>query len=270
MRSRGRRTTADIRDMLSSENENGSAVFHPVLPPGPPGIAARLRDRRRMRRRWVATLTLLVLLLSSAAVVKVPELQQARLNENESAVIAALKNISSAQSQMQASGLIDRDRNGSGEYAFFAELAGAVPLRGTSARCAPAVLSAAFGTLRQSRVHRGGYVFQMFLPDRDGQGIAEDPSGGDVGCDNGIDAEMAETLWCCYAWPDRAGASGNRAFFVNQSGDVLATNCRGRGYDGERSSCAFDAAFAASAAGGMLSPVAANTVGRDGNIWVVV
>jgi hypothetical protein len=43
---------------------------------------------------------------------------------NEMAAIASLKNISSAQAQCQASGVIDSNNNGQGEYGFFAELAG--------------------------------------------------------------------------------------------------------------------------------------------------
>ncbi|MCB9826272.1 MAG: DUF2950 family protein [Planctomycetes bacterium] len=37
------------------------------------------------------------------------------------------------------------------------------------------------------------------------------------------DPDLAETAWCAYAWPASYQQSGNRTFFVNQAGDVLAT-----------------------------------------------
>lgn len=199
--------------------------------------------------------------------IAVPNLVSANLNANESAAIATLKNISSAQSQCQASGLIDVNGNGCGEYGFFAELAGAVPLRGKAATMSPAVLSNTFAALSQSRVHRSGYVFQMFLPDAMQQGVAEASGGGAL---PGVDAGQAETLWCCYAWPQWQGHSGKRAFFVNQCGDVLATNGAVRAYDGEDVPASWPAAFAAFALPAMGAPVAANTVGQDGNTWVVI
>ncbi len=216
------------------------------------------------------TVGVLVALLGTAAAIAVPNFISANLNANESAAIATLKNISSGQSQCQASGVIDVNGNGSGEYGFFAELAGAVTVRGGSARITPAVLSKTFGELNGSRIHRSGYVFQMFLPDAMGKAVAEDPDGGDVRDDNGVDAPQAETLWCCYAWPRSSGQSGRRAFFVNQCGDVLATNGAARSYEGSARAVQWDAAFAASDSSGMANPVAANTVGHDGNTWVVL
>jgi len=205
--------------------------------------------------------------VSVAAAIAVPNLRSARLNANESAAIATLKNISSGQSQCQASGIIDVNGNGSGEYGYFAELAASVALRGKTARMAPAVLSNAFGTVQRSRVHRSGYVFQMFLPDAQERGVAESASGG---APPGVDADNAEVFWCCYAWPQHQGRSGKRTFFINHCGDVLATNGAVRAYDGEDDPVSWQAAFAAEAGQAMSSPVAANTLGQDGNTWVVV
>lgn len=194
-------------------------------------------------------------------------LESARMNANESAAIATLKNISSAQAQCQASGVIDANGNGAGEHGFFAELAGSAPVRGSSQRISPPVLSSAFGKVADSRLTRSGYMFQMFLPDAKANGLAEALQGGsgEVAVDHG----QAEVLWCCYAWPTDCGKSGARAFFINQSGDVLASPNSSTRYNGWQNGPSFTAAFHR---GGvtLADRVAANTVGNDGETWLVV
>ena len=169
-------------------------------------------------------LMIVVAIIAIIASIAIPNLLSARLNANESAAIATLKNISSGQSQCQASGVIDVNANGQGEYGFFGELSGRTVIRGSTQSITPPVLSAAFGNVAAARVSRSGYIFQMFLPDAAAAGIAETATGGDAGNSQGVDAGQAEVLWCCYAWPATAGNSGNRTFFINQTGDVLATN----------------------------------------------
>ena len=216
-------------------------------------------------------LMIVVAIIAIIASIAIPNLLSARLNANESAAIATLKNISSGQSQCQASGVIDVNSNGQGEYGFFGELSGRVAIRGSTATITPPVLSAAFGNIAASRVSRSGYIFQMFLPDSTAQGIAEDATGGDSDNGNGVDAGQAEVLWCCYAWPAVAGNSGNRTFFINQSGDVLATNGASTQYSNATSTVpTFDDAYVATASASMGAAVAANTLARDGNTWVVV
>ncbi len=194
-------------------------------------------------------------------------LTASRLTANESAAIATLKNISSAQEQCQAAGVIDGNGNGAGEYGFFAELAGIAPVRGTRQCVAPPVLSSAFGKVHASLLMRSGYAFQMYLPDAKAAGIAEAPTGGGDGV--AVDCGQAEVLWCCYAWPTDLGTSGNRAFFVNQSGDVLACSNKKQQYTGTTRVPTFTAAFQA---GGkiMSDVVAANSEGNDGETWLVV
>ncbi|MGK0353246.1 MAG: prepilin-type N-terminal cleavage/methylation domain-containing protein, partial [Planctomycetota bacterium] len=160
-------------------------------------------------------LMIVVAIIAIIASIAIPNLLSARLNANESAAIATLKNISSGQSQCQASGVVDANGNGQGEYGFFGELSGRQLIRGSTLSITPPVLSAAFGNVDLSVVSRSGYIFQMFLPGLLAVGIAEDVGGGDVGNDNGVDASQAEVLWCCYAWPATAGNSGNRTFFIN-------------------------------------------------------
>lgn len=190
---------------------------------------------------------------------------------NRSSAIATLRYVLSAQSQCQASGVIDTNNNGQGEYGYFGELSGRTAIRGSTQSITPPVLSAAFGNIAAARVGRSGYYFQMFLPSPTAAGIAEDEAGGDVTNDNGVDPGHAEVLWCCYAWPSTAGNSGNRTFFINQTGDVLATNGAIVQYSNTVPTVpTFDVAFIATASASMTGQLAANTVGRDANTWVVV
>jgi prepilin-type N-terminal cleavage/methylation domain-containing protein len=217
-------------------------------------------------------LMIVVAIIAIIASIAIPNLLSARLNANESAAIATLKNISSGQSQCQASGVIDVNSNGQGEYGFFGELSGRTAIRGSTQSITPPVLSAAFGNVALARVSRSGYIFQMFLPDAAAAGIAETATGGDVENSQGVDAGQAEVLWCCYAWPATAGNSGNRTFFINQTGDVLATNGATVRYSNSvptvpTYAVAFSGAIGTTSMG---VGVAANTLGKDGNTWVVV
>jgi prepilin-type N-terminal cleavage/methylation domain-containing protein len=218
-------------------------------------------------------LMIVVAIIAIIASIAIPNLLSARLNANESAAIATLKNISSAQAQCQASGVIDTNNNGAGEYGFFGELSGAVDVRGTTQRISPPVLSNAFGNVANSQVVRSGYVFQMYLPDATAQGIPEVATGGDPTNAAGVDPAQAEVLWCCYAWPSARGNSGKRAFFINQGGDVLSTknivmNYTGAGGTGVEP--AFSAAFVPTGTLDMAGAVSANTTSSDGEVWVVV
>ncbi len=213
-------------------------------------------------------LMIVVAIIAIIASIAIPNLLSARLNANESAGIATLKNISSAQAQCQASGVIDTNSNGAGEYGFFGELSGKTVTRGATQTISPPVLSAAFGGVALARVSRSGFLFQMWLPDAASGAIAEDATGGDTGNDNGVDSGKSETLWCCYAWPQVHGNSGKRTFFINQSGDVLATNAAVVTYNGSTTVPAFTAAFLSSTS--INGSVAANSLGSDGNTWVVV
>lgn len=223
--------------------------------------------------------TLIELLIVTAvitiiAAIAIPNLLSGRMSANESAAIATLKTIATAQAQCQASASIDVNINGAGEYGFFAELVGAVGVRDASnspstSFVSPPVLSAAFGQVSASRVVRSGYVFQLYLPDAGAGAVAEAATGG-VGAP-APDPTRAETLWCCYAWPNSRG-TGNRCFFVNQKGDIVGSNNRGasQSYNGQANPPLPTAAFANGTAGNLASTVAANTSGIDGGLWVVI
>jgi prepilin-type N-terminal cleavage/methylation domain-containing protein len=219
-------------------------------------------------------MTIVMAIIAIIAAIAIPNLLGARLNANEAAAIATLKNLCSAEAQCRSSGVIDVNHDGAGEHAYFAELAGARPVRSdetggaTGELISPPVMSTAFGTVVSSCVMRSGYVFQMWLPDSAGVGVPENATGGGAGCS--IDAHRAETEWCCYAWPQVYGTSGKRAFFTNNGGDILASRNAGTRYSGLTGGPAFASAFLASSSGHFDDPVAANATGIDSQRWNTV
>jgi hypothetical protein len=88
----------------------------------------------------------------------------------------------------------------------------------------PALLPAAFGSVRHQVTSSSGYMFQMWLPDMTTgglvQAIAEDPHGGKQGPPFPNPSNGAQ-WWCCYAWPIEASPTSVRAFFINQDGVLL-------------------------------------------------
>jgi len=233
-------------------------------------------------------LMIVVAIIAIIAAIAIPRLMSARLAANESAAISTLRSVSSAQAQIQSSNAVDTDADGAGEYAYFAELAGAFPLRvaaGAPAAPAagaatdilnPAILSSAFGTLAgpagTSHVSRQGYFFQMWLPNATAggltPGIAEDVAGGKAAAPF-PDPNNGELMWACYAWPGNVHKTGNRAFFVNQEGDLL--QCLNRGavanqFNGTVLTPPFDDAF--TTAGDMGSALRIGVANAAGHIWV--
>lgn len=206
-------------------------------------------------------LMIVIAIIAIIAAIAIPNLLSARLNSNETAAIATLRNIISAQSQFQSTARADDNNNGVGEYGTFAEMAGGVGVRG-NANLRPPVLSTAFRTVNGSgEVSRSGYVFKIFLPDNGGAGLSEVANGG---ADAAVDADVAETTWCAYAWPANYGNTGNRTFFVNQGGDIVATESSA--YSGTGSGPAANAAF--SGAGATITgSTATGGTGRDTNFW---
>ncbi len=225
-------------------------------------------------------LMIVVAIIAIIASIAIPNLLSARLNANESACIATLKNISSAQAQCQASGVVDTNNNGAGEFGYFSELSGAVGVRtpgGVSATefIKPAVLSAAFGNVVDNSggegcVVRSGYIFQMFLPGAGAAFTPESVPAGGTRAAEATDPASNEVLWACYAWPSSYGNSGKRTFFVNQAGDVLGCRNSLAKYNGFTTRPVPGTAAYLNAGAPMSGTIAANTVAADTETWVVV
>ena len=216
-------------------------------------------------------LMIVVAIIAIIASIAIPNLLSARLAANESAAIATLRNIVSAQSQIQSQGAIDTDADGIGEHGWFAEMAGAIALRNAAPAnipLVPPVLSGALGIVNASLVNKSGYLFQMWLPDAAGPGapVAELAAGGSPG---GESANLSENTWATYAWPVGRQNTGNRAFVVNQTGDVLQTNNIAQLYTQGTP----PAGNAANSAAPMTAPLSINGqpgVAQDLAIWLVV
>lgn len=231
-------------------------------------------------------LMIVVAIIAIIASIAIPKLLSARLSANEAAAISTLRSISSAQAQVQSSGAIDSDADGSGEYAYFGELSGVMPLRDNVAGVAaiganlltPSIMSTAFGNMSQDPaapggiVVRSGYCFEMFLPDGNQAptaGIAENPLTGGANPGALPGSDNCEILWACYAWPMQANQTGNRCFFINQEGDLL--QCQNRAavpFEGVAGGPTWPEVFTG---GDFAAPLLTGNAGTvSGQIWVPV
>jgi prepilin-type N-terminal cleavage/methylation domain-containing protein len=249
-------------------------------------------------------LMIVVAIIAIIASIAIPKLMSARISANENAAIATLRSIASAQAQLQSSCAIDTDADGGGEYGFFGELAGTAGMRiydatadapavDTTAILDPAILPTAFGDILpdgtgEGIVARAGYYFKMYLPGAtnagDIVGFPEEGTAGVGGSDDppSSDSNNCEVIWCCYAWPIEPESTGNRAFFINQEGDLLQTlNNTGATqtailYSGINSVPLYSAAFDSTGAstltgmGANLGIIAQGLDSVDGNVWTIV
>jgi hypothetical protein len=209
-------------------------------------LAAEVERLREEAKRW-------------EGMVELEHLQRAA---NETAAIATSRNVISALAQIQSTSKIDEDGDGVGEFAGFLEMSGgAVGRMGNGNPLVPPVMSGAFRTLTmRGEVHRNGYLYRLFLPDARGNGVGE---GAEGFLPSQVDPDLAETTWCLYAWPAVGGGVGQKTYFTNQMGDVLATE--DPRYAGPGNGPAPDAAFRGP---GITSPAAVGGVGNDGNTWM--
>jgi hypothetical protein len=209
-------------------------------------LAAELEQFQELTRRWDTLV----------------ELERVQRAANEVAAIATSRNAISALAQMQAMARIDEDADGTGEYAGFLEMSGgAVGRMTTGTTLNPPVLSGAFRTLtKHGEAYRSGYLYRIFLPDGRGNGVGEGPEGF---LPAQVDADLAETTWCMYAWPAAGTEVGQKTFFTNQAGDVLVTE--DLRYNGPGGGPAADAAFRRP---GITGQTAIGTTGNDGNTWI--
>ena len=247
-------------------------------------------------------LMIVVAIIAIIASIAIPKLMSARISANENAAIATLRSIASAQAQLESSCAVDTDADGGGEFGFFGELAGTAALRFYDAAADaagigpdlldPPILPTAFGDIvvdagGEGVVERQGYFFKMWLPAATAGGVTpatnENGAAGVGGADPAAlpDSDNCEILWACYAWPVDAAKTGNRAFFINQEGDLLQFLNQAEVYEGSTVVAnipLFDAAYSDATGGGDMSArlgitaiISANgEAANDGNTWTVV
>lgn len=213
---------------------------------------------------------MVVALIAIIASMAIPNLLSSRLTANETAAIATLKAIVSAQAQAVARDAVDFDGDGQGESLYLAELSGTVNLRGLAVPLDPAIVSISLGNVAGSTVSKSGYFFAIYLPDAAGSGVPEDASGG-LAVPGAVDPDLCESYWTAYAWPTAHGSSGRRAFCVNQEGTIMQTANDVQQYSGSATQPTFDAAYAA--AGDLTAKLSISGnpgAATDGAIWTVV
>lgn len=236
-------------------------------------------------------LLIVIAIIAIIASIAIPKFSSARLTANESAAIATLRAVTTAQNIMRTQGSVDTDGDGAGEFAFLAELAGTVPMRiGAPGGAAiglngldtldPASLSVVFGSTQadgngEGVIQRQGYVYKVYLPGADAAGLV--PAVAEVGTGGSADPVVAdsnngELYWCVYAWPIEYGASGRRMFFANEDGVILQYLNSDTRYEGVDAADmpSWDEAF--TTAGDMSSPLALNGAvsGSSGIGWTQV
>jgi hypothetical protein len=199
--------------------------------------------------------------LAIVAAIAIPNLLAAKLSANETAAIATCRNLCSCQAQIQASGKIDVDEDGIGEYGTFLEMTGTVGVRtkaGRGAPVSPPVLSSSLANVdSRGIVVKSGYAYILYLPDATGKGWVHETGGTSLSGPVGTDE--AEVRWCVYAWPVVRGNTGNRCFFVNEAGDVFQSANEMARHSGTMAPPAPDS----------MSP-GHGQVGGDGDVWKIV
>ncbi len=125
------------------------------------------------------------------AAIALPRLMRARLNSNESSAVGGLRTFSSAQTNFQGSATIDVDGDGTGEYGTFQQLTFATPQ----------FIDNSLGSGQKN-----GYFFFATIP----------PNPND-----------AEIMWEATAYPIAKGITGNRSFYIDESGVLRGTDFGG-------------------------------------------
>jgi len=215
-------------------------------------------------------LMIVIAIIAIIAAIAIPNLLSARLSANESNAISTLRNMVTSQAQFQSASNIDEDQDGTGEYGCFAEMSGKCNLTrgGLNSPLNPAILPATFQTISaQGYATKSGYLFVMFLPSAANPPVGIKDVANGATPPAGVDPNNCEAMWCCYGWPADAGTTGNRAFFVNQRGEILQTKMNnGTPYSGTTVVPTFGAAFTAA---DMSAPIALPPlVATDGNTWI--
>jgi len=225
-----------------------------------------------MRLRGQSAFSLIELMIVIVVIVvimaiAIPSLLRSEMGANETAAIATLKALATAQHQFRLSRTVDQDGDGRGEYGFLQELAGdEIPRSCTAPLQSGAFISASLGVTTNGTPVRSGYVFQIYLPTSD-NGTRRETDG--AAPTRRTEANYQETAWTCYAWPERMDYSGNRIFVINEAGQVMASDNTGprQGYNGTRTRPAANAAYVTGTRGCIGELAGPKDTSSDGGKW---
>jgi prepilin-type N-terminal cleavage/methylation domain-containing protein len=210
-------------------------------------------------------LMIVIAIIAIIAAIAIPNLLSARLSANESNAISTLRNMVTSQAQFQSASNIDQDQDGTGEYGSLGEMSGLSNLQrggvGIAAPLNPPILPATFQNITGGFATKSGYLFVVFLPDATPAGVPDLAAGGPGAT---VDPDNCEAMWCCYAWPIDLGTTGNRAFFVNQRGEILQSKMDLVQYNGAAAAPPYSAAYTGA---DMSTAIAISTQGNDTNTW---
>ncbi len=233
-------------------------------------------------------LMIVIAIIAIIAAIAIPNLLAAKVASNETAAMATLKSLTSAQATCQNQGRIDADKDGQGEYGCFFEVTSQCGVRNDydpvtktaqfnapliTTKINPSIISTSLGNVdTDGFVTKGGYAFMIYLPDgaSPSQGTHETGSIAAPLFAARVSCDVCETVWCAYAQPMTYATSGNKRFFVNQSNDVLQSQNlppNTKAGSGTANIPLCNGAFAATGLGGITSPVAQGTLGNDLSFW---
>ncbi len=136
-------------------------------------------------------LMIVVSIIVILAAIAIPRLLRSKLAANEANALGAMRTLSSAQIAFQGMSATDADGDGIGEFGSFSQLSSAVP----------AFIDNSLGSGQKS-----GYLFSVTttgVPDSD------------------------EILWEATAFPISKGRSGNRTFYIDESGVLRGSDVGG-------------------------------------------
>lgn len=238
-------------------------------------------DSMHCQWRWMGAISAAAIVLAMFASAATPTLSPSGIDANEAEAIATLRSIAAAQLAFKAAVDLDTNCDGMGEYGYFGELAGAVPMRVCTAghpdsgvygvdELDPPLLRSRLGNVFGGCVEYHGYLFQLRLPGpKVGgavNGIDEDWTGGKLAGPY-PDPGNGGRMWCCYAWPIVYDQTGRGAFVINQRGRVFRyANRNPSPFSGLSNTPSFDEAFLVPY--DMSSPLRIGIAGgAAGSVW---
>jgi prepilin-type N-terminal cleavage/methylation domain-containing protein len=211
--------------------------------------------RKRRGGFTIIELMMVVTVIAILAGFFIANLIRCRAAANEATTMATLKMIVTQEAVFRCRGEIDQNQNGLGEFGLLGELSGELALRpGTTHVVNPPYLSQQLttgGNKGNGTAHKSGYLYTLYLS----TATPDNPNAAgndlDLGGNNGTGGPAAnaaalgfqEMNFAVYAWPAELRHSGQRAFFVNEIGDIYTTRMDANTYDGVAAKPAAGAAY---------------------------